>query len=210
MPIDVYMDFETLSTRPNATVLSLGILAVDRDTKYGITELLERTQHFKFSVKSQKVYKRHIDRGTIDWWKKQGKSAQRVVKPLETDIHIEDFPKLISNFLNEFNVNPKKSILWTRGIALDRTVMDDIYRDLDMVNPFPYWVDGDTRTAINMTLGITDGKIPAEVEGFEFTAHDASHDVIMDYLRIRRCYQIQKGKEFNSIEDLKLKRGEKI
>lgn len=209
----ILFDLETMSTKVDGVILSLGILAFDDEVEYNIEELFSRTRHFKFDAVDQiKNYGRTISESTKNWWLSRGEEARWILKPSPTDIKISELPKLFSDFYSEFNIKPKYTVHWSRGIYIDWGILLSVFEDsLGVDTPFPYWSNRDTRTFIDTVLEIKTGKVPAGAEGVKFYEHDASHDVILDYIRIKRCMQVQKGDpRVNSLDDFKLKLGDKL
>ena len=66
----IMIDFETLSTNPNAAVLSLGAVAF---TKEGLTG-----EEFYVNIDGDDCIKLglHVSQSTVDWWAKQAQSAK--------------------------------------------------------------------------------------------------------------------------------------
>ena len=69
------IDIETLSTLPNATILTIGAIKFNRKDRLKPINELE-TFYCRVTLDSCKKKKMHIDSSTQKWWKTQSKEAQ--------------------------------------------------------------------------------------------------------------------------------------
>ena len=70
--IHAMIDLETLSTNPNATILTVGGVKFDPHTQmkpYG-------DMYFRMDVDSQTAMKRDVQQETLDWWATQDKEIK--------------------------------------------------------------------------------------------------------------------------------------
>ena len=69
---DIMIDLETLSTRNDAVILTIGAV------KFNINKELDKTKqlYMRINLQSCKNLKMHTDRSTVKWWKEQSKEAQ--------------------------------------------------------------------------------------------------------------------------------------
>jgi hypothetical protein len=68
------LDLETLSTEPNAAIVSIGACAFDMLDK---EEDIEHTFLRRVSIESNFEHGRHISADTLMWWFKQSPEAQQ-------------------------------------------------------------------------------------------------------------------------------------
>ena len=61
------IDLETLSTRPDATVLTVGAIKFDPYTEQEPHNGL----YLRLNVDEQSDFGRHVDNGTLEWWARQ-------------------------------------------------------------------------------------------------------------------------------------------
>ena len=66
--MDCMLDLETLSTRPNSVILTIGAVKFDPfggdiDTKNGL--------YYRVNVDEQLAMDRHVLESTVEWWGKQ-------------------------------------------------------------------------------------------------------------------------------------------
>ena len=93
--IHAMIDLETLSTDPNATILTVGGVKFDPYTNEEPHSLFD----FKLDVDEQTALSRDIDKGTVDWWAKQPKNIQDIAFSEEGRISLKDFRKSLNIWL---------------------------------------------------------------------------------------------------------------
>ena len=195
--MEVIYDFETLSQNAfNGVVLSVAGIEYDEkrflENPYHYSELLDMCEYVKFDVKDQVKYGRKVEKGSLDWWKKQSASAQKQLLPSENDVPITVFPK----FLETLNIKRAKKV-FTRGNAFDPVFTRSILDSLDIEDPTPWWALRDVRSYIDgFTFGtdINHDFIPKELVD-EFVQHDPIHDVAMDVIRMQFLIRTMYGEE---------------
>jgi hypothetical protein len=65
--MDIMLDLETLSTRPDATILTFGACKFSPYNQEDITQGI----YFRVSVDEQIALGRHVDDNTVEWWGRQ-------------------------------------------------------------------------------------------------------------------------------------------
>lgn len=120
----IMIDFETLSTHPNAAVLSLGAVAF---TKEGLTG-----EEFYVNIDGDDCISLglHVLQATVDWWAKQSQEAKDA---LEVD------KKPLIYALTEFSHWVRivsGSHLWGNGADFDNPIMKSCYEAIDADMPF--------------------------------------------------------------------------
>ena len=95
--MDIMLDIETLSTRPDAVVLTLGAVtfspwASEVDTDTGL--------YVRVDVDEQLALDRHVQQDTVEWW---GKQAEEVREEALGDANRTSVTELL-NQLNKFVV----------------------------------------------------------------------------------------------------------
>lgn len=135
--MDVMLDLETLSTRPNAVILSLGAVKFDP-----YTEMIDVINGIdvRVSVDEQTAIGRHVQEETIDWWATQPKDVQEQALGLENRISLQELTKLINRFLVGVDN------IWCQGPAFDIVILEDLYRQLGIPTPWQFWQIRDSRT----------------------------------------------------------------
>lgn len=135
----VMIDFETLSTQPNAVVLSLGAVSFDAD---GFDE---RTFYTNIDRNSCINLGMHIDPSTVEWWQQQSKEAQMalLVQPVRP---LFDAMKLFNDWVHEVN----GEFLWGNGADFDNPILRTCFNKLYADIPFKPWAGRCYRTIKNI------------------------------------------------------------
>lgn len=162
----IIVDLETLSTRPNSCIVSIGAVAFT--IKDGITEEF----FINVDAASSKKFGLHIDPDTIDWWKKQSPEA---IKSWQTN------PVSLDTALNSFCTfyGPKSCPIWGNGSSFDITIMESALYAIGWGDdkgkgnhlPWKFWDIYDLRTLTNL-FGVKVAKTQ--------TNHNALHDALAE------------------------------
>lgn len=195
--MEVIYDFETLSQNAfNGVVLSVSGIAYEEErfltNPYTYEELLDMCKYMKFDVKDQVKYGRKVEKGSLDWWKKQSAHAQKQLKPSEDDEPLSAFPE----FLESLNIHLAKKV-FTRGNAFDPVFTRSILNSLDIEDMTPWWALRDVRSYVEGFTHGTDIRhdfIPKELTD-KFVVHDPIHDVAMDVIRMQFLIRTIYGEE---------------
>lgn len=183
------IDFETLSTKQSAAVLSLGVLVYDDEETYTWESLRYKGLYLKFDYKEQIKMGRHVSKDTLEWWKRQGEAASQVLKSSEHDISIMKIDEQLSSYFFDTGFDPKKGITYTRG-SFDHPILADIYEEnLKMKCPIPWWKIRDTRTLIDTLMNTSSGKLERWNPHPETVLHNALDDCKNDLLQIQEAYK---------------------
>jgi hypothetical protein len=158
---DVMIDIETTSTKNNACILSIGVVAfnlfstLDENNINSLELLIDK--------KSCDDIHLHTCENTMKWWSIQ--------KPEVRKRAFEDGPRLTIKDalvqLSEFCKKIKCKRYWSQGINFDYIVLENAYTQLNLSPVWKFWQLRDSRTIQHM---LTD--IPSKPED----AHDAISD----------------------------------
>ena len=157
----VVVDLETLSTRPNSGITSIGAVAFTLQD--GIVD------EFMINVDpaSCKSYGLHIDKSTVDWWATQPKEA--IDSWRKDPVPLEDAMNKFVDFYGD------KSIpIWGNGSVFDITILESSMYALGYGTgelPWKFWDIYDMRTLTSI-LGRK-----LEKTGIN---HNALHDAIAE------------------------------
>lgn len=184
------LDLETLDTTPTSVILSLGCSLFsfekeENDFRYYV----ENGFYVKIDPVSQIKSGRSTSKGTIAWWRNQGKEAQTVLMPHKNDKSLPEALKLFREYLNQNEYNLKKSYCWSRGTYFDWPIVENAHLQYNLPLPYNGWKIRDIRTAIDILYGVDDGKYELK-NGTpkEFIKHNSLHDCAMDILRLKELY----------------------
>jgi hypothetical protein len=131
------LDIETLSTRPESVVLTLGAVkfdpwAADVDTDNGL--------YIRCNVDEQISMGRHIQDETLAWW---GKQAEDVREEALGDHDRTGMNDMLDQ-LNRFLVGSNN--IWCQGPAFDIVILENLYRQMERPTPWQFWQIRDSRT----------------------------------------------------------------
>jgi len=111
------VDIETLATKRDASILSIGACMFDIDKGIG--------ERFEVNLKNDG---RVIDPDTVRWWLQQAKDAQEklfIPEPVDKKSARQQFAKFVETH------KPKK--VWANGALFDLNILRDFY------NEYPPW-----------------------------------------------------------------------
>lgn len=134
---DVMLDLETLSTRPDAVILTIG--AVKFDPYSGFIDLDNGLYH-RVDVDEQIALDRHVQDETVEWWSKQDpevfEEAMGETGRVSLDTLYRD--------LNKFLVGVDN--IWAQGPVFDIAILENLYRQKGWPTPWKFWQISDSRT----------------------------------------------------------------
>jgi len=189
----VVLDIETLGSLNNSVILSVGMVAVDSSEDYEFADLIKDGYYAKLDVKSQVDAGRKIHQDTLDWWKEQGKEAQRILKPRPDDMHWTLLKDDMIRWLNEQGVNHEKARFYARGSHFDFGLLQDLFRITQGLGPddlpWKFWNLHDSKTVVLTLLG---HDVKVEPDGFIY--HDCLHDAAREYMKIQTALYIFQDK----------------
>ena len=132
--MDVMIDIETLGTKSNCPVISIGAVAFDLTTIHG-------SFYTALDVEEQiDSGKRIADASTIKWWMGQSGAAKTVFKenPEDTKFGLQQLALFLSSF-DDFYV-------WGNGATFDITILESIFDSYGVEIPWKYNRIMDQRT----------------------------------------------------------------
>jgi hypothetical protein len=140
MAIHATIDLETIDTRPQSTVLSLGAVKFNPfDDSEPHSEM-----YFKIQIDDQDRLGRTSSDDTIEWWSKQDPKIMEEAFDQEGAITVEEALSKINKFVVGVDV------LWGQGYGFDYTIIEDMYRSLGKPIPYNFWQVRDSRTLFSV------------------------------------------------------------
>ena len=148
------IDIETLSTKNNALILTIGAIKFDR--KDNIEELKDmETFYYRIEIESSKNIGMDIDPDTLKWWDTQEDEAK--------------FEALINTDRKPIKIVLAKLSLFLRGVHyfwanspnFDCIILENAYKMCNLVVPWKFWSLRDCRTVYDLaniklnSVGIT-------------------------------------------------------
>lgn len=172
IPVHISLDLESLSKRPSALVLSVGMAAFT--TQGGLVA----TFYVEPNKEEQRAAQRDVDPATVAWWQAQNPDARKV---LDTPgVSVASCLAGIRSFFGRFQDRSYRVAgVWGWGADFDNAMLQDLFRHFDEPPPYDYRVNRCGRTIVEM-LGA-----PKPVA--HGTHHNAVDDAIYQAERIRQA-----------------------
>ena len=187
--MELIYDFETMSQNAiTGVIVNVAALQFDpvrfEEDPYDFVELVESSMFMKFDVKEQvEKYGRKVEKESLEWWKKQGKEAQKQLAPSELD---EPLIELYNMLVKDLEIGSMKRV-WTRGNSFDPVIVDTVFAALGKEKPKNWWAIRDTRSYIEgLAYGtnIRHDFMPPDIEG-KIVKHDPRYDIALDVYRMQ-------------------------
>lgn len=135
--MDVMLDLETLSTRPESVILTIGAVKFD---PFGKEVDTDSGLYYRVNVDEQLAMDRHVLESTIEWWGKQPEDVRDEALGEHERTSLED----MTVGLNRFLVGVEN--IWCQGPAFDIVILENLYRQLSKPTPWHFWQIRDSRT----------------------------------------------------------------
>lgn len=134
--MDVMLDLETLSTRPEGVILILGAI------KFNPFEIdsFGETLYIRIDVDEQTAKGRHVCENTMGWWLKQPTDVMEEALSETDRVSISDTLKRLNKFLVGVNN------IWAQGPIFDIGMLENMYRGENTPPPWQHWQISDSRT----------------------------------------------------------------
>ena len=164
------IDLETLSTRPDAVILSVGAIKFD---PYSSAEPHDPLL-FKVDVDSQTEMGRHVMEDTLNWWATQPEHIREDALGESDRITLDETIKEI----NRWSVGV--DVFWCQGPLFDYAILQNLYAQLDRPVPWQYWAIRDSRTLFSLYR---------ETDVAKVDAHNALADCDYQAKKVQRYYK---------------------
>jgi hypothetical protein len=135
--MDIMLDIETLGTRPECVVLTLGAVKFNPYTMDEPGPGL----YLRLDADEQIALGREVQEDTLQWWMTQAEDVREEALGEGTDrVKLEDMYKQLNKFLVGCNN------IWCQGPAFDMVILENIYRQMGWPTPWQFWQIRDSRT----------------------------------------------------------------
>ena len=169
--IHAMIDLETLSTNPNATILTIGGVKFD---PYSFTEP-SQGMYFRVDVDSQTAMGRDVMQETIDWLATQPKEISEEALGDEDRIDL----KYLIKQINKWSVGV--DVFWCQGPLFDYAILQNLYTQLGHPVPWQYWQIRDSRTLFSL--------VPKDHDEIRKEAHNALADCYFQAKKVQKVYK---------------------
>ncbi len=174
--IHAMIDLETLSTNPNATILTVGGVKFDPYTK---TEP-SQGMYFRVDVDSQTKQGRDVMQETLDWWATQPADIRDEALGDEDRISLDDAIKTINKWCVGVDV------FWCQGPLFDYAILQNLYHQMKTPVPWNYWQIRDSRTLFSL--------VPKDPNEKRTGLHNALEDCYFQAKKVQKVYETLKIK----------------
>lgn len=159
---DVMIDLETLSTRPDAAIISIGACWFNADLQQ-----VGHPWHTRIDMADSIRSGGHVDGDTVRWWLRQSDAARAsITEGCSNDI--DDALQGLAMYLH--SVAPQKEVrVWGNGADFGLPILASAYARADREQPWRYFNGRCLRTLRKLLPQV-------EAPAFEGTEHNAAHD----------------------------------
>jgi hypothetical protein len=176
---EVMIDIETLSTKNNACILTIGAIKFNRrnSTIKSINELKDekKTFYVRISRKSCLLLGMDVDIKTVEWWNTLPEEVRHeAIYNQENRMEITHALRQLSEFLIGV------SFFWSQG-SFDYNILENAYRVCNIPLPWKYWQVRDSRTIFDFfNVDLKSIKIDG-------SHHNALHDSYKQIIGLKSC-----------------------
>lgn len=161
MSIHIMLDLETLATSPDSVILSFAAVkfnpfSLDEDNDY------RHNLNLKINIDEQIEMGRAVDDSTIEWWGRQPAEIRQFAFDDNGRTDLADFVIRLNKFV------VAADCIWAQGPVFDIVILENLYRQIGIPVPWPYYTIRDSRTLIK-ALG-------KDIVHSRSNAHDALED----------------------------------
>lgn len=179
------VDIETLSTRPDSTIVSIAAILFDPFEINEVNDLF--TGHtFYMNVDRNSQPNSHVCPDTLAWWDRQSESAR--LRLLDDPQPIDIALRELHNFLcfRQDQTHPPAHELWANGPNFDCVILESAYSKYSRFKlPIPFMRQYDVRTT--KELAWRHGGAPLIEVG---VAHNALDDCVKQALYVQAAHVV--------------------
>lgn len=170
----VMLDLETMSTRDNAAIVSIGAVKFNLTEVQTLEQILPDQKFFlNVSLNSCEEYGMDFEAGTVLWWLSRSKE---VMLQLKDGFHIGDALEMFLTFLEDSVA--EDFLLFGNGATFDNVILRNAYQSCKILYPITRKQDACYRTIKRLN-----SDIPIVRYGVE---HNALDDAISQMLHLQR------------------------
>ena len=140
---DVMVDIETLSTRPNAVILTIGAILFNRNNDIKPLDRY-KTYYERITIDSCLDLGMDLDADTQKWWEKQPYKSRYDALINPDRMALKDALQKFSMFFGS------ATYMWSNGASFDPVILTEAYRKCGMDTPWKFWNIRDTRTLYDL------------------------------------------------------------
>jgi hypothetical protein len=147
---DIMIDLETLSTKNNAIILTIGAIKFNRNNDWGedfTIESIHESKKFYKRITIESCEKLGLDRdaNTEKWWNEQDKDAKEEAFGFVKDRY--DIIEVLKMFSKWFG---NSRYVWGNGSSFDITILTEAYSRCGLELPWKFYNIRDLRTLLDL------------------------------------------------------------
>jgi DNA polymerase III epsilon subunit-like protein len=170
---DIMIDIETLGTKPNSVILTIGAIRFNRKQKIVPFEKLKNYFYRKIDISSCVKIGLEKDNDTLKWWESQHEDIRKEAFEGKR----EDLKKVLLDFSNWVS---KDSFIWSHGASFDTVILENAFKKCGLQTPWKFFNVRDTRTVYDI-FGIKKEDMPSEQN------HNALYDCWRQIIGINKA-----------------------
>jgi len=170
--MDIMLDIETLSTKCNAVVLTVGAVKFDPYSNADPDD----PYYARLDIEKQSLVGRDINSGTLEWWSKQSKEIQEEAMDEEDRISVDQFLDDISKYI------VGADNLWGQGYGFDYGIIETLFHDFERPTPWNFWQLKDSRTLFSC--------LPMDPREKNQDLHNSLADSYMQAIGVQKAYKL--------------------
>lgn len=173
MNTEIMIDIETLSTKNNALILTIGAIKFQRGCEIKELKNME-TFYTRIDIKSCKNLNMHVDDDTLKWWDKQSEESKYEAFTNPDRLHIKDALIKLSDFLKGHRY------IWANSPSFDCIILENASRLCNLEIPWKFWNLRDCRTVYDL------GKI--SLKSVSVVKHNALDDCYNQIIALSKYF----------------------
>ncbi len=134
--MDVMLDLETLGTRPDCVILTLGAVKFNPYT----IEAPGPGLYIRPDADEQIARGREVQDDTVQWWMRQAGDVREEALGTEGRVPVEQMYRELNKFLVGVDN------IWAQGPVFDIAILENLYRQYGWPTPWQFWQINDSRT----------------------------------------------------------------
>jgi len=131
------LDLESLGTRPDCVILTLGAVKFD---PFELGKEPGPGLYLRIDVDEQTAIGRNIQDDTLNWWMNQAEDVREEAFGTEDRVSLSTMYQELNRFLVGANN------IWAQGPVFDIAILENIYRQQGWPTPWQFWQIRDSRT----------------------------------------------------------------